>query len=660
MALPVYFTGPVSVAVGGTVVTGAGVMWSGINAKQGDFISINNLAEVLITEVTDATHLKIAPWQGPAQSGAAYAIYQNYVGRVVGVAAAEDVGVMLEKLHVDGLPFILGAEETVPDPSYGDEGQLAFKPSTGQWWEKTGGVWVPSTGLTALGYGGTSATPMLIGLSPPPKVFTTQSSLAYNGARVRAASAANLNNFMEGVATYSGTTLTMTADTTGGSGTPADWLFSIAGGKGATGSTGPTGPTGPEGPQGPPGASGSGSGNVSGPTPPVVADRIAVWAGTTATNIKDGGKTIAEMATTTSVGTEIAAKAVRYDTAQNLTEAQDAQARENVYAAPFDALSYNGMQINGSMEVDQVNAGAQVGMASGGTVGAYLTDGWRVDKSGANAFLAQQATSGIPGFVKSLWIGITTPQASIGTDTIDISHAIEGYRVARLMWGTASAQPVTLGFWVKSSVAGTLPVFIVGGGPSQSASVTISAANTAQWITVTFPAVTTGVWERSNLLGIKIIFRIASNAGLNIAATNGNTFEITGVVVLPGIEAPSAARSPLIMRPYDQELVTCHRYYQKQAGAVGAGMNYTATNAVINLAYTEKRAAPTLAVNTLTGAFLQRADTNSSPLTNMNGITSASVTGGQVLVQVASGLVIGDATSLLMGGASFLSFDARL
>src|SRR6188768_1506596 len=52
-------------------------------------------------------------------------------------------------------------------------------------------------------------------------------------------------------------------------------------------------------------------------------------------------------------GTVNTVGAVRYDTAQNLTEAQDAQARSNVYAAPFDALSYNGMQINGSMEVSQ-------------------------------------------------------------------------------------------------------------------------------------------------------------------------------------------------------------------------------------------------------------------------------------------------------------------
>jgi hypothetical protein len=40
-------------------------------------------------------------------------------------------------------------------------------------------------------------------------------------------------------------------------------------------------------------------------------------------------------------------------------------------------------------------------------------------------------------------------------------------------------------------------------------------------------------------------------------------FRLTGVVVLPGIEAPSAARAPFIMRPFDQELLLCQRYYEK-------------------------------------------------------------------------------------------------
>jgi hypothetical protein len=148
MSLPTYSTGTVAVAAGGTVVTGSGGMWSGTNAKQGDFISIAGSAAVLITEVTDATHLKIAAWPGAAQTAAAYVIYQNYVGRVVGVAAAEDVGTMLEKLHTDGLPFIVGPDETAPDPSFGDEGQMAFKPDTGQWWIKSGGAWTPFSGYT--------------------------------------------------------------------------------------------------------------------------------------------------------------------------------------------------------------------------------------------------------------------------------------------------------------------------------------------------------------------------------------------------------------------------------------------------------------------------------------------------------------------------------
>ena len=163
MSLPVYLTGVVDVTNGGTTVVGTGCMWSGINAKQGDYFSRTDGVAV-ITEVTDGTTLQITPWPGATVTGGDYAIQQNYVGRVVGVAAAEDVGVMLEKLHTDGLPFIVGTDEAVPDPSYGDEGQLAFTPSTGEWWVKSGGAWVVSSGLVALGYGGTSTTSLAIGL----------------------------------------------------------------------------------------------------------------------------------------------------------------------------------------------------------------------------------------------------------------------------------------------------------------------------------------------------------------------------------------------------------------------------------------------------------------------------------------------------------------
>jgi hypothetical protein len=56
------------------------------------------------------------------------------------------------------------------------------------------------------------------------KAFTVASGLFFkNLKRIRAYSLANSANFMSGFVTYSGTTLTMTVDTIGGSGTFTDW-----------------------------------------------------------------------------------------------------------------------------------------------------------------------------------------------------------------------------------------------------------------------------------------------------------------------------------------------------------------------------------------------------------------------------------------------------
>ena len=59
------------------------------------------------------------------------------------------------------------------------------------------------------------------------KAFTVAASLGYvAGMRVRATSAANAANFMEGTVTsYASTTLTVAVDTIGGTGTLADWTI---------------------------------------------------------------------------------------------------------------------------------------------------------------------------------------------------------------------------------------------------------------------------------------------------------------------------------------------------------------------------------------------------------------------------------------------------
>ena len=94
------------------------------------------------------------------------------------------------------------------------------------------------TGATGAGYSDvTSTTSLSIGAGS--KVFTlsTASSAFATGARVRA-SASDPTNYMEGIVTISGTTMTMTCDSFGGSSFFASWNIHLAGDKGATGATG--------------------------------------------------------------------------------------------------------------------------------------------------------------------------------------------------------------------------------------------------------------------------------------------------------------------------------------------------------------------------------------------------------------------------------------
>lgn len=290
-ALSSYSTGTVAVSADGTTVTGTSTLWLNTgNVKPGDLFQSGHFC-VPITDVVDDTHLTITPWPGSTLSGASYVVWKVSQQRIVGETYAADVAKMVGALNTSGFYVFVDIAETVPDPSLGDDGQYAFQPTTGKTWAKVAGVWsflgiykafqlkgawsgatayaagdvvslsgssyvcvldhtnhtppnatywqllasigaTGNTGPTGAGYGGTSTTSLAIGTGS--KVFTTQAGLAYtNGARVRASSAANTSNWMEGLATYSGTTLTINVDKTNGGGTLADWNFNVVGQPGA-------------------------------------------------------------------------------------------------------------------------------------------------------------------------------------------------------------------------------------------------------------------------------------------------------------------------------------------------------------------------------------------------------------------------------------------
>jgi hypothetical protein len=347
-------------------------------------------------------------------------------------------------------------------------------------------------------------------------------------------------------------------------------------------------------------ASGGGASVLVSDTPPAGAPDNSLWWESDTGNLyiyyNDGDSTQWVLAVPPSNAT---INAVRYDS-QNLTAAQQAQARQNIYASPFDALAYNGMQINGSMEVSQ-----QFGSAGTTTAGGYIVDGLAWAVTGTMAVTATQGFTlgGPPGLPYQISVTVQTAEASLGaTDGVNLYQGIEGRRVARLGWGTANAQLLTIGFWTAHHRTGLYSFAIRNYAQNRSyvSTYTQNVADTFQYNTITVQGDTTGTWAVDNTVGLYLVFSMASGstgttstlnswqagtfgAGtgqVNGVAATSDVFRITGVVVLPGIELPSAARAPFIMRPFDQELLLCERYYQKSYSyaqlpgtAIGLTMN---------------------------------------------------------------------------------------
>jgi hypothetical protein len=271
---------------------------------------------------------------------------------------------------------------------------------------------------------------------------------------------------------------------------------------------------------------------------------------------------------------------------QNRTAAEQAQARKNLYAAPFDALAYNGLQVNGAMAHSQQNGTAAVTLTSG--TESYVIDQWTAKfvRAATLACSAQQITSSPTppaGFASALQLKATTGLTTLAAgDYAYLSQPIEGYRFARCAFGGASAQPVSIGFWVYTTIAGTMAVTLTNGTRHYTTNVTIANAATWEFKTVTVPGDAGGVWATTTALGLRVIFCFGCGAAFqgtanawasstyygtssttNFMASTNNVAVVTGVLVLPGVELPSFDRSALIMPDRALDLTYCHRYYHQ-------------------------------------------------------------------------------------------------
>jgi hypothetical protein len=260
--------------------------------------------------------------------------------------------------------------------------------------------------------------------------------------------------------------------------------------------------------------------------------------------------------------------------------------RAQLYAAPFDALAHNGLQVNGAMEVSQENGTSSVTLTGTGSLQTkYLVDGVMAAFRGTFVAAAQQVTDAPAGYRNSLKFTVSTAQSSLGAnDELSVLIPVEGVRAARLALGAAGAASISFGFWVKAHRTGNYSGSLRNSSKARSYPFTfaVNSADTWEFKTVTVAGDTSGTWLTDTGIGLYLNICIAagsSRAGTagawaasdtsgvtsttNAVAATSDTFQVTGLVVLPGIELPASDRAAFLIRPFDQELTACKRYYEK-------------------------------------------------------------------------------------------------
>ena len=343
---------------------------------------------------------------------------------------------------------------------------------------------------------------------------------------------------------------------------------------------------------------------------------------------------------------------------------QDASGGSNAVfsgvASPPNSMGFRNRILNGDCRIDQRNAGA----ATANTISGYTLDRWAVSQSTTGKLIAQRnAGSVTPPAGFSNYLGVTSQSAySVGSgDYYMIYQMIEGFNTADLAWGTASAQTVTLSFWVRSSLTGTFGGSLQNNATNRGYPFTysISAANTWEQKTVTIAGDTTGTWETGNQTGIRVQFGlgvgstysgtagawaaanlITATGATSVVGTNGATFYLTGVQLEAGTVA-----SPFERRDYGRELIMCQRYFARvfdpPMRGVGTGGTSGGASRLALFFPTTMRAQPTVSINGTFNFWNGSATATGTTLTGFfvggyNGIdldidTSASFTIGQAV-----------------------------
>jgi hypothetical protein len=345
-----------------------------------------------------------------------------------------------------------------------------------------------------------------------------------------------------------------------------------------------------------------------------------------------------------------------------LTTLSGMGANRATFLAAEQAFSMRNRIINGDMRIDQRNAGASFTPAASGAF--FSVDRWSIETTRANSLTLQRVSDAPVGFTNSLRVTVASSVASLSAgDSINLFQSIEGFNTADLAFGTANAQPVSISFWVKSSVTGVYSWFIRSGGDTRCfvSTYTIAQANTWEFKTVTIAGDTTSfAYDTANGRGFMLGFALGDGSNFEttgnawtgvgarmqvtgtvdfVSQSNGATFHITGVQ----LEAGSVA-TPFERRPYGTELALCQRYLPAfnssgTGSSFGVGQGISTTGTVISCVFpVSTRVAPSgISISNISHISTRATTGGQITYTTNGGVGYTSTTSGEIVVTGGSG-----------------------
>ena len=359
--------------------------------------------------------------------------------------------------------------------------------------------------------------------------------------------------------------------------------------------------------------------------------------------------------------------------------------------------SINGGQVGGRRNIFY-NGEMKVAQRSTSETGLGAADGYftidrcnmNVGAASAGRFTMAQIADGPAGFANCMKLTTTTADTSIAAgEYLLFKQSFEGQDVQQLKKGTASAEQVTVSFYVKGNAAALYVCEVSDNDNSRT--IQQSFAVTTSWnrIELTFAADTSDPLDDDNGSSLSLniwlhagsdytsgTFAVntwADNVTANRAAVDGftsiydstdRTFFLTGVQMEIGSTA-----TDFESRSYGEELALCQRYYYKNKAdttnsTFGSGFIDTTTIAYSVLSFpVSMRDAPSALEQTGTASnYRLRIGSGANVTCNsVPAFIGSSTDSAWTQFFVASGLTAGQgALARANSTAAFLAWSAEL